>query len=454
MDTLKVGFSGIRGVPGRSLSPDIAQRFSAAFAALLNNTGSVVVARDTRPAGEIIKLAVLSALSACGMEAIDAEILPAPVVQKMISKLGAAGAILISATHNRPDWCAIKFVGPDGAFLDAFQMEELIDIYNLEDFHLAQWKQIKRIKKIDSQSLMMDYLKSLEDIFSVDSIASAGYRILFDLCNGAASLLMPFLAGRFGLEASYINADSSGKFVRIPDPVPQNVGKLISLMKIGNFDLGVAFDSDCDRVAFFTASGQPAGEDYTLVMVEDAVLKRSKGLIVTNLSTSKAVDDVAEQHGVNVLRTKVGQAYVYQSMISRKAVVAGEGNGAVAQAEVGPFPDGFASLLKILEYMSQNKISLDDWLSSLPKYYIVKKKVSLEGSKTYVVMNELRCVFKYAKDVDLTDGLKVFFEDAWVHIRPSQTEPSIRVIAEASSLERAKELTDSAIKFIEAVKEG
>ena len=445
--SLKIGVSGVRGIVGESLTPQLIVSFAEAFGSYVRG-GKVLVATDTRTSKEMLKNAVFAGLLSSGCEPIDLGICPVPTILVRSKYSGASGGIAITASHNPSEWNALKFVNRDGLFLNANQAEELLDVYHQREFFKCPNSDIKRIKA-DDGAITFHLGKVLSRI-DADAIRRRKFRVAVDCCNGAASLVSPVFLAELGCRVVPINTEPNGIFPHDPEPIPKNIRQISKLIRSKKADIGFVQDADADRLAVVDERGKPVGEEYTLVMAVDHILGKKKGLVVTNLSATKAIDDVAERHGCKVMRTKIGEINVVENIIGKKAVIGGEGNGGVIWPAVHPCRDSFSGMGIILEHLAQSGQRLSGIIRSLPSYHMIKGKTYCDTAKAHLVVRKFRDLYR-KDDPVLLDGVKVSKEDHWVHVRPSNTEPIIRVIAEAKTKGLATQVYNKTVKDLSAI---
>ncbi|MCS7227557.1 MAG: phosphoglucosamine mutase [Endomicrobia bacterium] len=441
---LKISVSGVRGIAGISLTPEIVAKFALSFATYIEG-GTVFIATDTRPSKNMVKSAVISGLLSCGCEVVDFGICPTPVLQYAVKTLAASGGIAITASHNDVEWNALIFIRNDGLFLNSYQAEELLDIYHEETFDKVSWDKLKPVKTYTN--FFDTYLNNLLTLIDIDLIKKCQFTIVADICNGACCGYTEQLLSKLAVKLIPINNTPSNPFPRNPEPLPENLSQLSSVVKAVNANLGFAQDADGDRLAIVDETGAPVGEEYTLVFIEDFILNRSKGKVVTNFSTTQLVDDVAKKYNSEVIRTKVGDIYVAEMIYNTSAVVGGEGNGGVVYPKFHYAQDSFSSICLILWLLAENKISVSKLKQNIGSYHKLYKKFLISPENVHIIMSSLQELFsKY--EIDTTDGIKFFITDkTWIHIRPSSTEPLIRVIGESED----KKLLDDIYRTVERV---
>jgi phosphomannomutase len=446
MNSLKIGISGVRGVVGETFTPELVVGFAQAFGTYLDS-GRVLVCRDTRSSGPMARSAVLAGLLAAGCEAFDLGVCPTPSLQLAVKWLRADGGISITAGHNPEPWNALKFVRGDGLYLNATQADELLDIFHQAEFAKATWEHIQ--SRVEERDAVTHHLETLARAFDVESIRARRLTVAVDCCNSSCSLLSPRWLGELSCEVLAVNDDPNAPFPHAPEPKRQTMAQLRAVVKAGHADIGFAHDADGERLGIVTESGEILPEEATLPLCAEIQLRREVGAVVTNVSTSSAVDMVAARHGATVVRTPVGQAYVSEAMIENGAVVGGEGSGGVIVPRVQLTHDSAAAVGLVLEYMAQTGERISELAAALPRLSILKHNVAVEPNRIYSLMQRVYDELE-REDVeyDQTDGIKITRGGGWVHIRVSNTESMIRIIAEADAVPRAQELLDWARDLI------
>ena len=432
--TLKISISGVRGVIGDSLSPPLLTRFAESFGTYLNS-GKIVVGRDTRTSGEMVKHAVFAGLMSTGCQGVDLDICPVPTVQLMVRKLGARGGIAITASHNPVEWNALKLIRSDGCFLNSYQAEELLSIYHQGDFRKARNDKIKQIKR--NTLGIPSHLEQILKHYGPVKWKGRRLKVAIDCCNGAGSLMTPRLLRSLECDLVSINTIPDGIFPHPPEPVPQNLTDLCRLVKESEADVGFAQDADADRLAIVSEKGVPIGEDNTLALAVKFLLSQERGTVVTNLSATQAIDDIAQAFNCRVIRTKIGEVNVTEAMKKEEAIIGGEGNGGVIFPRINFARDSMVGITLVLHYMALAGSPLSTLVEDLPHYYFVKQTVPCPSSRVRSFLNLLKETYSREK-MDLTDGLKILRPDSWAHIRPSNTEPIMRIVVEARSEEAAQ----------------
>ena len=452
---LMVSVSGVRGRVGEALTPEVMAKFAAGFGAwaLARSGGkaTIVVGRDSRVSGPMFQPVVHAALQSVGCNVLDIGMVPTPTVQLAVEHHHAAGGLAITASHNPIEWNALKFIGPSGLFLDG---AEAADMRKVVDGHIprATWDRLGTVSADkDAAREHIERILALP-FLDVEGIRKRGFRVGLDCVRGAGGVFMPVLLELLGCKLATINMEPDGRFPRPPEPVPENLGELQKLVQDSHCDLGMAVDPDVDRLALVSDEGVAIGEDYTLALAAKVVLRHRKGPVVTNLSTSRIVDDIAAEAGTRVIRAPVGEVNVATRMRAEGAPIGGEGNGGVILSELHlgrDAPVGAALILQLLLEEGEKR-PLSKIVASYPRYIIVKDKLDRPNAPLDTVYEALRKAFPDA-EADTQDGLRLTWPDRWVHIRPSGTEPIVRVIAEAPSAAEAEKLVRDCRKPVEAL---
>ena len=438
---LMVSVSGIRGRVGEALTPEVVTHFAAGFGAwsLARSTSHrIVVGRDSRVSGPMLHHAVTAGLQSIGAEMIDLGMAPTPTVQLAVEELHAAGGLAITASHNPIEWNALKFIGPEGLFLDAAEGSAM-RAFTGRGVPRVPWDRLGTVT-VDSAAISrhIDRILAL-DVIDVDAIRRRHFVVALDTCHGAGPTIFPGLLERLGCDVRGINLTPDGRFHRPPEPVAENLGELEALVRRSGAAIGMATDPDVDRLALVDEQGHAIGEDYTLALAARVVLRRHPGILVSNLSTSRVVDDVAAEAGCESVRAPVGEVNVASRMRDLGAIVGGEGNGGVILPALHLGRDAPLAAALLLQLLAEEGTSLSSIVAHYPRYAIVKEKLARPAGTLEPVYSFLRATFPDA-EVDTQDGLRLAWPDRWVHVRPSGTEPIVRVIAEAPTVAQASEL--------------
>lgn len=429
-DGLMVSVSGVRGRVSEGLTPEIVATFAAAFGAWASRNGvnTIVVGRDSRVSGPMFTRIVHGALESVGCTVIDIGMAPTPTIQLAVEYHHAAGGLGITASHNPIEWNALKFIGPSGLFLSADEGAEMRAVMDA-GIPRATWDKLGHI--VSDSDAIVRHLEAILALpfIDVDGIRERGFRVALDCCHGAGATIMPQLLTELGCEVFAINMEPHGRFHRPPEPIAENLHELAALVVNTHADIGFATDPDVDRLALVLDDGVAPGEDYTLAFAARTVLKHRPGPVVTNLSTSKVVSDVANEAGVPFHFAKVGEVNVAMAMRDVGATIGGEGNGGVILPELHLGRDAPLGAALMLQLMLEEGRPLSQLVADRPRYVIVKDKLNRPNVALDAVYAALTSAFPDAA-ADTQDGLRLDWPDRWVHLRPSGTEPIVRVIAE------------------------
>ena len=458
-DTLMVGVSGVRGIVGKDITADVVARWAMAFGLWARERRPVVVVgRDARPSGPEFAQAAIAALRRAGCDVIDVGLVPTPTVQLAVEHHHAGGGIAITASHNPIEWNALKFIGPDGIFLDGdagTRVRALADEGAGKGRGRGNPKGLPRGRgeggRVSADAAAVE--RHLEGVLGlpglgVAQIRARGLTVALDAVRGAGGVIMPALLERLGCRVVGVNLETDGRFPRAPEPVPEHLGELAALVRGSGADIGMAVDPDVDRLALVDEAGAPIGEDYTLAFAVRAVLEPGKGeggrgkgnTVVCNLSTSLVVEDAARDCGATVVRTPVGEVHVARRIVELRAPIGGEGNGGVMYPALHVGRDAPVAGALLLGLLARERVTVSELVARSPRYTIVKAKVA-RGARLDAVYDGLRKKLTGA-EIDTQDGLRLAWPDRWLHVRPSGTEPIIRLIAEAPSGAEAEKLID------------
>ncbi|HJU56668.1 MAG TPA: phosphoglucosamine mutase [Pyrinomonadaceae bacterium] len=440
MNSLKIGISGVRGVVGETFTPELAVALAQGFGTYLDS-GRILVCRDTRSSGPMVHAAVVSGLLAAGCEVVDLGVCPTPSLQLAVRHLGAEGGVSITAGHNPEPWNALKFVRGDGLYLNSTQADELLDIFHQGEFAKATWESIH--SKVERADAVSHHLEILSRAFDVEAIRARRLAVAVDCCNSSCSLLSPRWLDALGCDVLAVNDDPTAPFPHAPEPGPQTMTQLRAVVRAGHADIGFAHDADGERLGLVTETGEMLSEEATLAIAAEVQLRREIGVVVTNISTSMAIERVAARHGAKVLRTPVGQAFISEAMLEAGAVIGGEGSGGVIVPRVQWTHDSAAAIGLILEHMARTGESMSELAAALPRLTMLKHNMAVEPDRIYSLLQRMHDEVEAEKlDYDETDGIKVSWPDGWAHVRVSNTESMIRILAEAETAPRAHELLD------------
>lgn len=451
-----VSISGIRGVVGESLTPEVIVRYASAFADYTTG-GPIVIGRDGRSTGSVITNLVVSTLLAKGSDVVAIGICPTPTVQLGVEKLGAAGGISVTASHNPMIWNGLKFLSSTGLFLNGEENERFWAIADGPASRYASWDKLgKHSKASELVSHHIDQILELPWV-NVDAIARRRFTVVIDCVNAAGSVIVPELLRRMGCRVIEMHCDGSGVFPHDPEPVPENLTELCERVKREKADLGIAVDPDVDRLVLIDERGRPIGEEYTIASVVKFVLAKERPAagsapqkVVVNLSTTRAVDDIARSYGADVIRTPVGEINVAKRMGEVGAVIGGEGSGGVILPKLHLGRDAPVGIGLTLQHLADFGGTLSELKASLPQYSIVKTKLPLGAMKADEVFAAIAAHYSSRARLNTDDGLKIDLESGWIHLRKSNTEPIIRIITEAPTREAAERLLGDASRLIKA----
>jgi len=438
---LMVSVSGVRGRVGEALTPEIVAKFASGFGAWALAAGRsrlVVVGRDSRVSGAMFHRIVVGSLQSVGATVIDLGMSTTPTTQLAVEHHHAAGGLMISASHNPIEWNALKMIGASGLFLDAIEgtaMRETMEAGPVR----AKWQELGDV--IPDRDAIERHIAAVLALpfIDVSRIRARKFKVALDSCRGAGAIIVPELLDRLGCTVASINLEPDGRFPRPPEPVPENLGELERLVRESRADVGLAVDPDVDRLALVSDEAKAIGEDYTLALAAKLVLRHRTGPVVINLSTSRVVDDVAAAAGAPVIRAPVGEVNVALRMRAEHAAIGGEGNGGVILPELHLGRDAPLGIALVLQLLVEEGRPLSAIVNDHPRYTIVKDKLERPDASLTTVYEALRGAFPDAA-ADTQDGLRLAWSDRWVHVRPSGTEPIVRVIAEAPTGAEAREL--------------
>ncbi len=445
MGTLITSISGIRGIVGDGLDPESIVKYTLAYSKFIGS-GKIIIGRDSRVSGEMVKQLVTGVLVSNGIDVVDIGICPTPTVQFNVSKLNASGGISISASHNPNQWNALKLLNQTGQFLSPEEYNKLMKIFEENQKSFKKWNELGKIIEYP------DGLKNhIDEIFrlgflDINAVKKRKFKVVVDCVNGAGAFCVPEFLRKFGCEVTEINCEKSGELVPNPEPLPENITNTLNEVLKNKSDLGIVTDPDVDRLILITDKGEPFSEENTITQAVKFILSKKVGNVVVNLSTTRAVDDVAEKFGAKVFRSPVGEANVVKKMKEVNAVIGGEGSGGVIYPQLHYGRDALCGIAITLQHLSEFGGSISKLKDELPKYFISKKKIEIKSDPA-LIQNKLLKEFKNEK-VNTEDGLKIDFDDHWVHFRRSNTEPIVRIITEAESKTEAEKFSESYLSLI------
>jgi len=437
MEALMIGVSGMRGTVGGTLTPPVVTRMAAAFAAWLKDNVPplngkylrVVFGRDSRPSGYWVRDAAISALTASGIEVTDLDVVTTPGVAMMVKHLGADAGMIATASHNPIEWNGLKLLNTAAVALPPESAEQIKAYYDAERTAYVRVQHLVSPKRNSETHAL--HVKRVMDYVDALGIQSKRFKVVLDSVNGAGCVATATLLSKLGCQVVHLNGTPDGQFAHEPEPTEKNLVGLAEEVRRQKAHVGFAQDPDADRLAVVDQNGKYIGEEYSLALCAKLILSKKPGAVAANLSTSRMIDDIAAQHGGRVIRTVVGEANVVQAMIREGAVVGGEGNGGVIDTRIVPGRDSLVGMAYVLQLMSSTGKSISELVAEIPRYEIVKTKFECRREDANRAVDALKREFASEK-VDTQDGIRIDWEKerSWVHARPSNTEPIMRIIAE------------------------
>ena len=443
--------SGIRGTiggaTGDTLNPLDIVKFTTAYATFIrkstpNGSNKIVVGRDARISGEMVKNVVCGTLLGMGYDVINIGLASTPTTELAVTMAGADGGIIITASHNPRHWNALKLLNNKGEFLTAADGNEVLAIADAEAFEYADVDHIGKYCEENFDERHIDAVLNLK-LVDQEAIKNAGFRVVVDSINSVGGIILPSLLDRLGVKYTFLNGEANGDFSHNPEPLEKNLGGIMDVLKGGGYDLGIVVDPDVDRLAFIQEDGNMFGEEYTLVSVADYVLSHTPGTTVSNLSSTRALRDVTEKHGGSYSAAAVGEVNVTTKMKEVGAVIGGEGNGGVIYPESHYGRDALVGIALFLSSLAQKGCKVSELRKTFPEYFIAKNRIDLTpDTDVDAILAKVKEMYSAQPDVAVNDidGVKLDFPDKWVHLRKSNTEPIIRVYSEAHSMEEADDL--------------
>lgn len=450
--TLIKSISGIRGTigghVGDTLNPLDIVKFTSAYATFIrkqrpDGSNKIVVGRDARISGEMVKNVVCGTLMGMGFDVLNIELATTPTTELAVRMSGADGGIIITASHNPRQWNALKLLNSEGEFLTKADGNEVLATAEAEDFDFASVDHLGHYTEDNTfDQRHIDSVLALE-LVDRKAIADAHFKVIVDSINSVGGVILPKLLDALHVEYTFLNGEPTGDFAHNPEPLEKNLSGIMGEVAKGGYDLGIVVDPDVDRLAFIQEDGKMYGEEYTLVTVADYILDHVKGATVSNLSSTRALRDVTERHGCKYYASAVGEVNVTTKMKEVGAVIGGEGNGGVIYPESHYGRDALVGIALFLSSMAQKHLKASQLRATFPNYYIAKNRIDLTPSTDVdAILVKVKEMYGQQADVQVTDidGVKLDFPDRWVHLRKSNTEPIIRVYSEASTMEQADEL--------------
>ena len=442
MDRLMVGVSGVRGTIPATLTPQIACDFGCAFGTMLGAGKAVTIGRDSRPSGPMLRNAVAAGLLGAGVNVTDLGVVSTPGAALMTRRLGADGGVVITASHNPGQYNGLKFLQPSGTGLTAADAKRLKEIWSAGRYELVDSDgQGAESRDTTTHGAHVDAVCAVCD---VTGIAARRFKVVVDSVNGAGCVVTPMLLGKLGCEVIHLNAKPTGKFAHRPEPVEENLSGLCEAVRKHKAAVGFAQDADADRLAIVDETGRFIGEEYTLALAADFVLSKRRGDLATNLGTSRMIDDLAAAAGRRVVRAPTGEANVVEAMVREGCLFGGEGGGGVIDPRVVPVRDSLVGMAFVLQGLTETTRTLSQWVDEIPRYEMIKTKLSCAPGMAEKVIEDARESFADRPGVSFNDadGLRIDLPAGWVHVRASNTEPIMRIIAEAHTRDDAQALAD------------
>ncbi|KAA6322626.1 Phosphomannomutase [termite gut metagenome] len=456
--TLIKSISGIRGTiggqVGEGLNPLDIVKFTSAYAALIRKTcqsksNKIVVGRDARISGEMVRSVVAGTLMGMGWEVVDIDLASTPTTELAVTMEGACGGIILTASHNPKQWNALKLLNERGEFLNDAEGKEVLRIAEAEEFIYADIDRIGSYRKdLTYNKKHIDNVLAL-DLVDTDAIKKAKFRVAIDCVNSVGGIILPELLERLGVaHVEKLYCEPTGDFAHNPEPLEKNLGDIMNLMKSGKADVAFVVDPDVDRLAMVCEDGTMYGEEYTLVTVADYVLKHTPGNTVSNLSSTRALRDVSRKYGMQYHASAVGEVNVVAKMRETGAVIGGEGNGGIIYPASHYGRDALVGIALFLSHLAHEGKKVSELRASYPSYYMAKNRVELTPEiNVDAILSKVKELYKHEEINDI-DGVKIDFADKWVHLRKSNTEPIIRIYSEASTPKAAEEIGQKVIDII------
>lgn len=448
---LIISISGMRGIIDKSLTSEIAADYGCSFGTFLKNkygskkeSLSVCIGRDSRPSGQMLKSAVISGLCSAGIDVIDLGIVTTPSVGIMVRQLKCNGGVIITASHNPVQYNGIKLLLDNGIAPPADDAEKIKSCFLNKDFSLVEspdYGQITTNNQTDDY-----HISKVMVLVDSELISQKNFKVVLDSVNGAGGYIGKKMLEQLGCDVVAINNEPTGLFAHTPEPIAENLTELCEVVKKEQAHIGFAQDPDADRLAIVDENGVFIGEEYTLALAAKYMFSKKSGTAATNLSTSRMIDDIAEKAGGKVYRTAVGEANVAAAMIKHNCVIGGEGNGGVIDLRVGPIRDSLVAIASVLELMAETDKTINELVEQIGGYYMRKEKLTADKTQAQQIINGAKNIFKDAK-LNTTDGCRFDFEDGWLHLRMSNTEPIMRIIVEAKDKGIANKYIDAVMKI-------
>lgn len=449
MKKIRLSSFGLRGFAGDTLTPRAIIDFASAYATYIQG-GKVVVGHDTRYSSPMVYSAMLSGLLNAGCDVIDLGICPTPFIQFAVRHYGAAGGLSASGGHNEAGWNSLILIDSDGGMLDPHSGQNVLDIFHSKDFTKKDWQGMGTITQSDT--FKSAYFEAMQSFINVDAIRAAKLTVLADPLGGSGVPYMDAFAQCLGIHLIPINGNATGYLAREAEPRPRSAMQMASIIPHLKGDAGFLFCSDMVRMSLVTENSEPKSEEYTFALLAQHVLSKQKGCVVTNCCTSRMIDDIVAKYDGQLVKSKVGQSYVLTTLADEQGIIGGEGNGSVVIPNWGPSFDGFIMMALIIEAMVENKVTLSQLIDRLPSHYhIAKRNVPCESNLGYRAIEQIGKIWRADghTTIDQQDGLRIDFEDHWIHVRNSRTENIVRIISEAKDKNTAEKEADKVIRVLE-----
>jgi phosphomannomutase len=441
----------MRGIVGENLRPSIAAEYGCAFGKFLKNSHtskkgkfSVCIGRDSRSSGEMLKSAVATGLCSVGVDVVDLGLVTTPGVGIMVRELQCDGGVVITASHNPIQYNGIKLLLGNGVAPPAKAAEQIKQYFL--DKHFALVDPLDHGKISSNEQTDVIHITKVLKIVDEEAIAAKKFKVVLDSVNGAGGRVTKKILAELGCEVTAINDVPTGIFAHRPEPVAKNLGELCKVVKDKGADIGFAQDPDADRLAIVDESGTYLGEEYTLALAAKYIFSRESGKAATNLSTSRMIDDIAAEADGHVIRTAVGEANVAAAILEHSCIIGGEGNGGVIDLRVGPVRDSLVGIALVLQLMTETGKTVGQLAGEITSYYMSKEKFAAEPTQAQQILKQAKETFAGAK-LNTTDGCRFDFEDGWLHLRTSNTEPVMRVIVEAENQKIAQKYIDAVLNI-------
>lgn len=444
---LIITISGMRGIVGENLTDSIAADYGSAFGTFLKKRGStkkerlsVCIGRDSRPSGPMLKAAVTAGLCAVGVDVIDLELVTTPGVGIMVRELGCAGGVIITASHNPIQYNGVKLLLGNGVAPAPDVAGQIKKCFLDKKFAFVDSPHCGQVSSNEETNAI--HIAKVLKIIDKKAIATRKFKVVLDSVNGAGGRVTKKMLSELGCKVVAINDEPTGIFAHRPEPTTKNLTGLCEVVRKESAEIGFGQDPDADRLAIVDENGNYIGEEYSVVLAAKQILSQRSGKVATNLSTSRMVDDIAEKAGGEVIRTAVGEANVAAAMLEHACIIGGEGNGGVIDLRVGPIRDSLVGIALVLQLMTESSKTVSQLVSEVGGYHMSKSKFVADESQGRRILDSAKKLFADAK-LDTTDGCRFDFDDGWVHLRASNTEPVMRLIVEAKDKLTAKKYIDA-----------